>query len=132
MPVMMCLETLQGTEAALPNAELLSFVHTLPAHSYAVVIDTGHSHIAGDLPGTAQRAGRRLWNLHIHDNDGKGDQHQVPRDGTIDWSRFMSDLRQANYAGPLMLEVGGRAPESELQTLLDRCYQAAQYLLKLQ
>ena len=32
----------------------------------------------------------------------------------------------------VMLELGGNAPASELQTLLDRSYQTAQYLLELQ
>ena len=97
--------------------------------AFGIVIDTGHSNIAGDLCGAPQLAGRRLYYLHIHDNDAKADQHQMPRNGTIDWKRFIDDLQQADYRGPLMLEVAPR--RGELPDVLTEAKRSAEYLLSL-
>ena len=86
--------------------------------AFGVVIDTGHSHIAGDLPGTAQRYGRRLKSLHIHDNDASSDQHRRIGHGTIDWRRFAGDLGASGYEGPLLLEITDLEPGEGLSDLL--------------
>jgi sugar phosphate isomerase/epimerase len=48
--------------------------------------------------------GSRLMALHLHDNGGSYAQHQLPFDGTIDWSATMKKIAQTNYAGATALE----------------------------
>lgn len=130
-PVVLCIETLFGTSDSLSNPELLAEVDVLPRYAYGTVIDTGHSHIAGDLYGMPRLAGRRLHNLHLNDNDALSDQHQIPGCGTIDWQKVMDDLRTADYTSPLMFEIDMKRPESELKTLLSDSRQAVEKLLEL-
>ncbi len=127
-PVTLCLETLQGKSDDLSNGKVCEEARKASQSSFGIVIDTGHCNMAGDLYGMAQLAGRRLCYLHIHDNDGKHDQHKMPRKGTIDWKQFISELQSAEYCGPLMLEVAPRIPLSDA---LAEAKQAAEYLLTL-
>lgn len=43
--------------------------------------------------------------LHLQDNDGTNDQHRLPFDGTIDWTKTMQSIYQTNYSGAIALEV---------------------------
>ena len=47
----------------------------------------------------------RIRSTHIHDNDGKEDQHLFPGAGTIDWVKTMSLLRSRGDQFPLLLEL---------------------------
>lgn len=48
--------------------------------------------------------GSRLMALHLHDNGGSYNQHQLPFDGTIDWNVTMKKIAEANYTGATALE----------------------------
>ncbi len=50
----------------------------------------------------------RIRSTHVHDNDGKADQHLFPllgEGGTIDWKRAMGLLRSRPDQYPLLLEL---------------------------
>lgn len=82
-----------------------------------ICLDTGHAHVSGfGLVEAVSAIGPRLFALHVHDNDGTGDQHRPPLAGTIDWRGFADALRHVGYAGTLNLEVvdrDGGNPASE-------------------
>ncbi|MBQ8331971.1 MAG: sugar phosphate isomerase/epimerase [Clostridia bacterium] len=70
--------------------------------------------------------GHRLICTHIHDNSGEfnADQHKLPFDGQINYTRWAEHLRHAGYEGSLMLEVkskfyGGITPEQFLERAAD-------------
>jgi len=44
-------------------------------------------------------------NIHIHDNDGKFDQHALIGEGNIDFKNFLKECKNFNYCGPFILEV---------------------------
>lgn len=48
--------------------------------------------------------GSRLMALHLHDNGGSYSQHQLPFDGTIDWTITMKKIAETNYLGATALE----------------------------
>ncbi len=54
--------------------------------------------------------GRRLLQLHIHDNHGvfNKDEHLLPFDGSIDYNYVAKKIRESGYRGSVMLEVGLR------------------------
>ena len=94
--------------------------------------DTGHGNqIAGALD-HLERMQDRLIALHIHDNDGSGDQHMLPFTGSIDWVRFMGIVRASPYDKPLNLEVGyGKHKEMPEKDFLQASYQAGLRLEEL-
>lgn len=114
-PLLVGLETLQS--AAL-NRGLVGMLGRLNHSSFGAVIDSGHSHMAGDVYTIAAAFGRRLKGLHLHDNDGTGDEHAPLGRGTLDWQRFGDSLRAAGYEGPLTLEVDARPAAAELPVFL--------------
>jgi len=74
-----------------------------------ICLDTGHANVMGfDVTEAVRAIGDRLYALHVHDNDGTGDQHRPPFSGTIDWSGFAAALDDVGYPGPLNLEVVDR------------------------
>lgn len=48
--------------------------------------------------------GDRLMALHLHDNGGKHNQHQLPFDGEIDWQTVMRRISLTGYKGATTLE----------------------------
>lgn len=77
--------------------------------------DTGHANLVGiDFEDFIVTLGHRLKVLHVHDNDGRMDLHQIPftftrsRENTssTDWDGFIRGLRRINYIGNLCFETG--------------------------
>jgi len=48
--------------------------------------------------------GSRMMALHLHDYNGNS-IHQLPFDGTIDWSTAMKKIMKMDYCGPTSIEV---------------------------
>lgn len=76
--------------------------------------DTGHANLIGlDFEQFITTLDYRLKVLHIHDNDGISDLHQIPytftktRENTVstDWNGFIKGLREINYSGVLSFET---------------------------
>ena len=77
--------------------------------------DTGHANVLGlDFEKFITTLGNRLKVLHIHDNDGIRDLHQIPftfsrareNDTSTDWVGFIEGLRKINFSGVLNFETG--------------------------
>ena len=76
--------------------------------------DTGHANLVGiDFEDFITVLGHRLKVLHIHDNDGIGDLHQIPfaftrtRENTssTDWKGFIRGLKKVAFNGVLSFET---------------------------
>ena len=76
--------------------------------------DTGHANLVGiDFEKFILTLGKRLKVLHIHDNDGIADLHQVPftftrtreNNPSTDWEGFVRALRAIDYDGVLNFET---------------------------
>ena len=73
---------------------------------FGICVDSGHLNLVGqDVPAYIRTAGKRIKALHLHDNNGKADQHRAPYTGTIPWKATMEALRDAGYAGDLSFET---------------------------
>ena len=90
---------------------------------FGFCLDTGHLAIlGGDLYRAIIELGDRLVALHIHDNDGKDDQHSAPYiGGIVIWERFLRGLKEIGYTGNINFETGGaltRFPNELLPSIL--------------
>lgn len=73
---------------------------------FAFCLDTGHALLLGkDIYTAIMQIGDRLETLHIHDNDGRDDQHLAPYMGRLDWDRFVKGIREVGYQGNLSFET---------------------------
>ena len=84
---------------------LIDFVEPLDPQFCGICFDTGHAQIDSDAVALAQLLGPRVIATHLHDNDGKEDQHLPPFQGTIDWPNMIAALKAAGYAGPWTFET---------------------------
>lgn len=68
--------------------------------------DTGHANLMEFNQSDAIRyVGKRLKCTHIHNNDGRRDNHYPPETGNIDWENVMKAFCDIGYDGPYTLEV---------------------------
>jgi len=70
-----------------------------------VCLDTGHTWLGHHWDAFAHLAENRLVHVHAHDNRGTFDDHAIPGEGCIDWTRISKSLHQLGYDGWLMLEL---------------------------
>ena len=80
------------------------------------------------MPSKTSPRERRLRNLHLHDNDGRPDQHGLPGDGMTDWAPSMRSLRNCAYEGPPPVGV---TAESGPEVRLARCREGVAMLKAL-
>lgn len=65
---------------------------------------------------TIKKLGKRIINIHLHDNDGSFDQHKVPGEGTINFKPIMKALKEINYNNLITLETyGSKDPDKAAQ-----------------
>jgi len=106
--------------AAAPGARtdcLLRRLDDFSRAAYGFALDTGHANLDGDLGRIEATIGDRLASLHLNDNDGKGDAHLAPGEGTVDWGAVRRLLEKCDFRGVLMYEVeaGGGDPAERLR-----------------
>ena len=93
----------------LPSAQAAKlFDHVLSLYSerrLGVCLDTSHAHLSHILYDLMEQYGSRMTAVHISDNRGEHDDHQLPFEGTIDWERFAMHFARTGYAGTFLLEV---------------------------
>jgi len=90
------------------------------------VFDTGHANLAGGVEAAFELMKARIRSTHIHDNNGKEDQHLFPYSGggTIDWKKVSQLLHSRPNQYPLLLELKEKpdvsAPLDAARQIFDR------------
>ena len=79
--------------------------------------DSGHGNLqpgeeALDQLESLDMAGR-LIAIHLHDNDGQGDQHHPMFTGTINWDRLAGILARSSYTKCVSMETTMPSPEMD-------------------
>ena len=118
--ITLCLENLYAVPMTNTVDKLLRIIRDAGGKNMAICLDTGHLHLTNRLSGESQsqgefirKAGSLLQALHIVDNDGLGDTHQMPYSdrSVVDCVDVMQALRDVDYQGLFNLEcLGERRP----------------------
>jgi sugar phosphate isomerase/epimerase len=74
------------------TSELLSLVSEYGSPAVGICYDSGHAHITDDTACALKTLGPHVVTVHLHDNDGKEDQHLLPGEGTLDWKAVVAAL----------------------------------------
>ncbi len=80
-----------------------------------ICIDTGHANMHGQLfesPALEfiQSFRQHLIHLHLHDNGGAKDEHQIPGRGTIDWPELFQRLQTLEFEEEIVFELRSDTP----------------------
>lgn len=103
-----------GCDARKAAARIDYFNEKYSAEVLGFCMDTGHANLVGiDFEKFITILGSRLKVLHIHDNDGIGDLHQIPftfartRENTssTDWEGFIRGMRNIQFDKVLSFET---------------------------
>ena len=86
-------------------AELARELGELGVPNTGLCLDTGHAHMTGDAAAAARATAGQLCYVHLCDNSGTGDDHEMPTYGTLDCDALADALGDVAYHGTMMLEV---------------------------
>ena len=112
-----CLYGWENEAPGLTVDEHAQWIRDLGPDAFGFLLDNGHSHVAGTTEAYLEACKGLIRGVHLHDNNGQKDEHQLPGNGNVPWPRLMPALARAGYSGPLMLEFGPR-PNADLPSLL--------------
>jgi sugar phosphate isomerase/epimerase len=100
-----------GSMFSLLGVDIADFdfaMDALPSPAVGMCLDLGHANLcAGGPLAYMERFARRIVAIHYHDNHGEIDEHLLPGDGTVPWSRSIRGLLDMGYGGPWVSEVAG-------------------------
>lgn len=114
--VTLCIENLFSNQLCNTADKIKGIISAAGGKNLGICLDTGHLHLSRVNGHTEQthgdfirEAGDLLQALHIVDNNGEKDTHQMPfsaRTG-VDWVDVMKGLRDIDYKGLFNLEILG-------------------------
>ncbi len=104
-----------GVRIALENggshASFDAIEHVFGSYDGAYVglcYDSGHGNLFPEGLDRLNAVKERLIAVHLHDNDGQGDQHKPLFTGTIDWERLAGVLASSAYDKCVSMEISMR------------------------
>ena len=112
--IIICLENMPMPQFSLgAPADVLRVAQALNDEHFKLCLDTGHLLRIPNLSvgKTVRELKGELKVLHVHDNMGDHDRHLWPTQGILDWSEFVSALREIGFDGVFSLET---APSADL------------------
>jgi sugar phosphate isomerase/epimerase len=100
-----------GVRLAIENGDwsiLRTLLAEYPPEYLGVCYDCGHGNLAPGSLEQIEAVRDRLVAVHLHDNDGHKDLHNLFYTGTVPWPRLAAILARSAYRKPLNLEVNMR------------------------
>jgi len=101
---------------------LVHFVEVdLEGLDIGICLDLGHAHIDGDVVDAVETVSEHFVATHLHDNNGRSDDHLLPFGGTIDWPAALTAVQKVGYDGPFIFEI---VPQGTTKETLAKARQA--------
>ena len=114
-----------GVQAALelipndlsdPHSLVTLIERDLEGLNAGICLDFGHALLMGDVPDAIEMVAEHLVTTHVHDNDGRKDDHRVPFEGRIDWNRALMTMQKVGYDGTYLMELANTSTPPEVLT----------------
>lgn len=102
--VNIAVENIYGGRVYSTIDDLVELVDAVDLPNVGFCLDVGHANCDGvDIPATIKRMGKRLYELHLHDNYGQ-DSHYPIGVGNINWLDVIRALDEIGYEGTATFE----------------------------
>ena len=101
----------RGVRIAIENGGFAAIAPVLAHYSpdyVGLCYDCGHGNMVPDGLDQLEFLKDRLISVHLHDNNGTGDQHQLMFMGTVDWQRLADIMARSSYTKCVSMEVSMR------------------------
>lgn len=102
--VRLALEVIPNALSA-PGTLVRLIEEDLELGNIGICLDTGHACLMGDPIEAIETCSGHLVTTHLHDNQGRSDDHLVPFEGVINWEAAVLALQKIGYDGAWMFEV---------------------------
>lgn len=83
--------------------EMLETLEQVNRKNVGMTLDVGHANTMGLLDEFVEKCKGKLVHMHIHDNNGKRDEHLPIGQGNINWNKLMENL--SGYKGLMVTEM---------------------------
>lgn len=99
-----------GIENMPPNVGFLSTPEEFEdfiKHNNAkvsIVFDVGHANMGGNMNEFVRKYASKFMQIHVTDNDGRSDGHLNVGEGTVNWEKFIADLKKYEFNGSYVVE----------------------------
>ena len=117
---------------AANNQTLFHILDALDSPMLGLCYDCGHDRVWSGAPyEILNRYGDRLFAVHLHDNMGVHDDHDVPGNGVVDWNAVRKGIGNSAYEGSYTLEGDSATlpPSRTAQEHLSLLYEGARRVL---
>ena len=125
----------RGVRIALENGDFEAIRNVLSEYDrdyLGLCYDSGHGNMDGKGLDQLASLKDRLLSVHLHDNDGSGDQHNLPFSGTVDWARLARIIAESTYTKCTSMEVTMRNSGIEDETdFLKRAFETGTRFSKM-
>lgn len=114
----------------VPNTDsVLRLIDGIKDSNFGAILEVAHLHGQREiLPLSVEKLGERIRYIHVADNDGRDNSHNIPGDGTVDWEQLLLALRKHSFSGYFLIDVRSRKKER-----MDKDYvESKQFLEKLE
>ena len=84
---------------------LKQLLDEFPSPFLGICFDTGHANVGKGVLETFNVIKKKMFDCHVHDNDGIKDMHLQPPYGKINWAEFFDAVETSGVKRPLMIEA---------------------------
>jgi sugar phosphate isomerase/epimerase len=86
-------------------AELAGILKAVGAPNTGLCFDSGHAYMVGDPAAAVRATAGQMTYVHVSDNTGAKDAHEMITYGSIDADALARAIHAVGYSGTFMLEV---------------------------
>ena len=103
LDMILALENLPPNYVGHRPENLMAIVDDFSSPHLRLCFDSGHANMCGDAVAYLNAISSHVVTMHLHDNDGNGDQHLSPGEGTMDWDALATMIR--SYPNLMHIEI---------------------------
>jgi len=101
-----CLEPRVGEMISNSDA-ILRLMDAVNNPNFGAVLDTGHLHAQKEiLPLSVEKLGRKIFYVHVADNEGLRNDHLPLGEGNIDWEGVFISLKKHEFSRYVGIDIG--------------------------
>jgi len=118
--IVLCLENVLFEPWAVDRTyrDLLTIKEKAGVPGLKYTLDFGHARLAGGISEGIAALGQDIYHIHVSDNNGDGDDHQVFGRGDLDYSPYLKFLK--SFPGSIVMEVMGLTEDARKRALESR------------
>lgn len=129
--VRICMENLFDMPMEYMEEQWDWFLANYPKEFLGFCLDSGHANMLwdADMIRIIRKYGERIYSVHLHDNPGNADSHDIPGMGNINWEETMAALAASAYELPLTMELSCHMDSEE--AFLKEAYKKGAWITEL-